>query len=226
VAHTRRGKEVDGGAGARRRRAVVGHHPAAAARAQAHRERLLARVRAELAARDGRPADHPQPAGALMAARRCGRALRLDAGGRLSLALPPVAAEATEAGQGVVTTPDDPLAAEEVALGDTSLMVLEGGGRRMTTPGLQTRPSSHARPHRRIAQGKRWVRALRPQRAAEIRGQPPWRTMRQTLDPVKVGRYPLHGKTLLPRPRVTAPMAEIRQPLGIPVPQQSLAVSD
>ena len=94
VAPHLRGKEVYVGAGERRRRYVVCHNPDAAAREQAHRARLLELVRAELAALDVRQADHPKKACALMASRRFGRSLRMDARGRLSIDTTKVAAEA------------------------------------------------------------------------------------------------------------------------------------
>ena len=62
------------------------------------------------------------------------------------------------------------------------MLVSAGGFRRMKTTGLQTRPIYHWRPHRIIAHGKLGVLALRLERAAEIRCQQPWRTIRQTLD--------------------------------------------
>jgi transposase len=226
VAHNLRVKEVDVGEGERRRRDVVCHNPDEAAREQAHRERLLELVRAELAALDVRQADHPKKACELMASRRFGRYLRMDAGGRLSLDMPKVAAEANYDGKFVVTTNDDPLDAEDVALGYTSMMWIEGCFRRMKTTGLQTRPIYHWRPHRIIAPVKLCVLALRLQRAAEIRCQQTWRTIRHTLDQLQVVRYRLHGKTILQSTRVTAPMAEILHTLGIPLPKKILKVSE
>jgi transposase len=82
----------------------------------------------------------------------------------------------------VVTTNDDTLDAEDVALGYTSMRLIEGGFRRMKTTGLQTRPIDHWRPHRIIAHVKLCVLAWLLERAAEIRCQQPWRTIRQTLD--------------------------------------------
>jgi transposase len=225
VADNLRVKEVSVGEGERRRRYVVCHNPDEAAREQAHREHLLELVRAELAALDGRQADHPKKACELMASRRFGRYLRMDAGGRLSLDMTKVAAEAKYDGKFVVTTNDDTLEAEDVALGYTSMMLIEGCFRRMKTTGLQTRPIYHWRPHRIIAHVKLCVLALLLQRAAEIRCQQTWRTIRHTLDQLKVVRYRLHGKTILQSTRVTAPMAEILQTLGIPLPKKILEVS-
>jgi hypothetical protein len=64
------------------------------------------------------------------------------------------------------------------------------------------------RPHRIIAHVKLCVLALRLERAAEIRCQHTWRTIRQTLDQLKVVRYRLQGKTIVQSPQVTSPMAD------------------
>jgi hypothetical protein len=215
-----------GGAGERRRRDVVCHTPDAAEREQAHRARLLELVRAERAPLDARQAAHPQNAGELMASRRFGRDLSLEARGRLRINATKVAAAATDAGKGVVTTNDDTLDAEEVALGSTSRRRIEGGFRRMQTTGLQTRPIDHWRPHRSIAQVQLWVLAWLLERAAESRCQQTWRTIRQTLDPWKVVRYRLHGKTIGQRTQVTSTLAKILRSLGMPLPKRILDVSD
>src|SRR5262249_58404837 len=118
----------------------VGNTRAGAAGEQAHGARLLEVVQAELAALDVRQADPPKKACELMASRRFGRYLRMDARGRLSLDTTKVTAEAKYDGKFVVTTNDDTLDAAEVALGYTSMMLIEGCFRRMKTTGLQTRP--------------------------------------------------------------------------------------
>jgi len=224
VAHNLRGQEVYVGEGARRRRELVCHHPDEAARAHAPRERPVALVRAALAALDTRPAAHPTHACELMASRRCGRDLRMAAPGRLSLDAAQVAAEAQDDGPCVVTTTDDTLAAADVALGYTCMPLIAGGCRPMQTTGLQTRPRYHGRPHRRIAHVQRCVLAVLRQRAAEIRGQQTWRTMRQTVAPVTVVRDQMHGQTMVQSPRVTAPLAAIRQRRGIPLPKKIVEV--
>src|SRR5882724_13692716 len=160
VAHNLRVKEVYVGEGERRRRYLVCHNPDEAAREHAHRERLLELVRAELAALDARQADHPKKACELMASRRFGRYLRMDTHGRLNIDTTKVTAEAKYDGKFVVTTNDDTLDAADVALGYTSMMLIEGCFRRMKTTGLQTRPIYHWRSHRIIAHVKLCVLAL------------------------------------------------------------------
>jgi transposase len=126
----------------------------------------------------------------------------------------------------VVTTNDDPLDAADVALGYTSMTLIEGCFRRMKTTGLQTRPIYHWRPHRIIAHVKLCVLAVLLERAAESRGQQTWRTIRHTLDQLQVVRYRMHGKTIVQRTQVTAPRAEILRSLGVPLPKRILEVSD
>jgi transposase len=226
VAANLRVKEVFVGAGERRRRYLVCHNPEEAEREQAHRDWLLELVRAELAALDARAEDHPKKACELIASRRFGRYLTRNARGRLSINAAKVAAEAKYDGKFVLTTNDDTLDAEDVALGYKSMMLIEGCFRRMKTTGLQTRPIYHWRPHRIIAHVKLCVLALLLQRAAEIRCQQTWRTIRQALDQWQVVRYRMHGKTIVQSTRVTSTLAEILRTLRIPTPQKMLDVSD
>ena len=226
VAPNLRVKEVYVGEGERRRRYVICHNPEEEAREQAHRARLLELVRAELAALDVRQADHPKKACELMASRRFGRYLRMDARGRLSIDTTKVAAEAKYDGKFVVTTNDDTLDAADVALGYRSMTLIEGCFRRMKTTGLQTRPIYHWRARRIIAHVKLCVLALLLERAAEIRCQQTWRTIRQTLDQLKVVRYRMQGKTILQSTQVTSPLAKLLRSLGIPLPKKILEVSD
>src|SRR5262252_550436 len=226
VAPNLRVKEVYVGDGERRRRYVVCHNPDEAAREQAHRARLLELVQAELAALDVRQADHPKKACELMASRRFGRYLRMDARSRLSIDTTKVAAEVKYDGKFVVTTNDDTLDAADVALGYKSMMLIEGCFRRMKTTGLQTRPIYHWRPRRIIAHVKLCVLALLLERAAEIRCQQTWRTIRHTLEQLKVVRYRMHGKTIVQSTQVTAPIAEMLHSLGVPLPKRILEVSD
>jgi transposase len=135
-----------------------------------------------------------------------------------------VAAEAKYDGTFVLTTTDETLDAEDVALGYKSMMLIEGGFRRMKTTGLQTRPIYYWRPHRTIVHVKLCVLALLLERAAEIRCQQTWRTIRQPLDQWQVVRYRMQGETIVQSTQMTSTLAEILRSLRIPTPQQSLSV--
>jgi len=104
------------------------------------------------------------------------------------------------------------------------MTLIEGCCRQMKTTGLQTRPIYHWRPHCITAHVKLCVLALLLRRDAEIRCQQTWRTIRHTLDQLKVARYRMHGKTIVQSTQVTAPMAEILQSLSIPLPKKILEV--
>src|SRR6266511_3093527 len=134
-----------------------------------------------------------------------------------------VAAEAKDNGTFVLTTHDETLDAEAVALGYKSMMLIEGGLRRMKTTGLQTRPIYDWRPHRTIAPVKLCGLAWLLEWAAEIRGQQTWRTIRQTLDQWQVVRYRMPGKTMVQSTQVTSPLAEMLRRLRMPTPQQCLS---
>jgi hypothetical protein len=135
-----------------------------------------------------------------------------------------VAAEAKYDGTFVLTTNDETLDAEAVALGYKSMMLIEGGFRRMKTTGLQTRPIYDWRPHRPIAHVKLCVLAWLLERAAEIHCQQTWRTIRQTLDLWQVVRYRMQGKTIVQSTQMTSTLAEILRSLRMPTPQQCLSV--
>jgi transposase len=226
VAANLRVKEVYVGTGERRRRYLVCHNPEEAAREQAHRDRLLELMRAELAALDTRQANHPKKACELMASRRFGRYLTMDARGRLSINATKVTAEAKYDGKFVLTTNDDTLDAEDVALGYKSMMLIEGCFRRMKTTGLQTRPVYHWKPHRIIAHVKLCVLALLLERAAEIRCQDTWRNIRQALDQLQVVRYRMHGKTIVQSTQMPPTLGKILGSLRVPLPKKILEVSD
>jgi hypothetical protein len=70
------------------------------------------------------------------------------------------------------------------------------------------------------------VLALLLERAAEIRCQQTWRTIRQTLDQLKVVRYRMQGKTIVQSTQVSAAMAKIFRSLAIPQPKKILEVSE
>ena len=106
------------------------------------------------------------------------------------------------------------------------MMLIEGCFRRMKTTGLQTRPIYHWRSRRIIAHVKLCVLALLLERAAEIRCQQTWQTIRHTLEQLKVVRYRMHSRTIVQSTQVTAPVAAILQRLGVPLPKRILEVSD
>lgn len=91
-------------------------------------------------------------------------------------------------GKWVVTSNDDTLSAEDLALGYKQLMRVESCWRTIKS-GLRTRPVFHWKPHRISAHVSLCVLALLIERIAEIRTGQSWRNVRALLDTVKVVEY-------------------------------------
>ncbi len=186
VADNLRVKEVVVGEGERRRRYAACHNPLEAARQAAHREQLLRELEAELASMHHAGHDgHSKHACGLRASRRYGRYLRQDRRGNLAIDRAAVAAAARHDGRFVVTTNDDSLSAEDMALGYKQLQRAEEAWRRMKS-GLGLRPVFHWTEARIRAHVAITVLALMLERAAEAACGDTWRNIRDDLRQVKL----------------------------------------
>lgn len=183
-------KEVIVGDGERRRRYVVCHNPQEAERQRQHRERLLEHLRLELESqaepvREGRHVKHTCE---LVSSRRYGRYLRQTRGGIPKIDRAAVMAEAKLDGKWVITSNDDTLSAEDLALGYKQLMRVEECWRTMKS-GLRTRPIFHWTAHRICAHVSLCVLTLLLERIAERRAGDTWRNILDRLDTIKVVEY-------------------------------------
>jgi hypothetical protein len=183
-------KEVWVGDGERRRRYVVCHNPEEAARQRRHREMLLDLLAKELATLEapsrGKP--HSKRSCELVASERFGRYLRRTKSGALRIDRAKAKREARYDGKWVVTSNDDTLTAEDLALGYKQLMRVEECWRTMKS-GLRMRPAYHWAPHRIEAHVKLCVLALLLERIAELRAEDTWRNVVAQLDTIKVVEY-------------------------------------
>jgi transposase len=142
-------KEVWVGEGERRRRYVLCLNPEEAERQRRHREVVLAEIEAELALLAERDEDHPKAACGLMASRRYGRYLGTDGRGQPRLDAAKVKAAAAFDGKFVITSNDDSLSAEDLALGYKGAWIIESCFRRMKHSGAADVPlvgPAHRRP--------------------------------------------------------------------------------
>ncbi|KAB2899315.1 MAG: IS1634 family transposase [Kofleriaceae bacterium] len=110
-------KEVVVGDGERRRRYVVCHNPDEAARQGEHRRKLVAQLEAEIAAMKASTSKHSKRVCTLLASSRYARYLRETSGGKLRIDRAAVAEAARYDGKWVITSNDDTLTAEDLALG-------------------------------------------------------------------------------------------------------------
>ncbi len=190
VAENLRVKEVVVGEGERRQRYVVCSNPEEAERQASHRQRVLEELGRELASlrKPKRGESHSKRTCQLLSTPRFARYLRQTRRGALQIDRAAVRAEEKLDGKWVVTSNDDTLSAEDLALGYKQLMRVESCWRTIKS-GLRTRPLFHWRPHRISAHVSLCVLALLIERIAEIRTGQSWRNVRALLDTIKVVEY-------------------------------------
>ena len=124
VAGNLRVKEVFVGDGERRRRYVVCHNPDEAERQRAHRDKLLTQLEADLATMKPAAGAHTKRVCALVSSARVGY-LRQTADGGLRIDRAAVKDAERYDGKWVITTNDDTLTPEDLALGYKQLLRVE-----------------------------------------------------------------------------------------------------
>jgi hypothetical protein len=225
VAQNLRVKEVFVGDGERRRRYVVCHNPAEAERQARHRERVLAALTAELStlAPPKPSAHHSKRSCELLTTQRFERYLRQTKRGLLRIDRAAVAREKRLDGKWVVTSNDDTLTVEDLALGYKQLMQVEVCWR-MLKSGLWMRPVRHWRPHRIHAHVSLCVLALLLTRVAEIRAGDTWRNIAAKLVPLKVVEYERGAAHVYQTTELRPETEEILKQLKVPPPQRIQAI--
>jgi hypothetical protein len=216
-------KEVFVGDGERRQRYVVCHNPQEELRQRAHRQKLLVELEAELASLDESRTGHSKRVCALLSSKRFGRFLRQTPTGKLRIDRAAVAEAARYDGKWVITSNDDTLTPEDLALGYKQLLRVEQAWRQLKG-GLGLRPVFHSRPWRIQAHVSITVLGLLLERVAEIRAGDTWRNLRAQLDSLKVVEYD-HDEARIqqtsePRPEVAA----LLERLKVPLPPKLLSV--
>jgi transposase len=212
-------KEVWVGDGERRRRYVVCHNPQEAARQRQHRARLIELLEGELAtlAAPAKGKAHSKRTCELITSERFGRYLRRTAGGALRIDRAAIGREARYDGKWVITTNDDTLSGEDLALGYKQLMRVEECWRTMKT-GLRMRPVHHWMPHRIEAHVKLCVLALLLERIAEIRAGDTWRNLVALLDTIKVVEYSRGEALVRQTTEMRADVAKLFKKFKVPEP--------
>ena len=217
-------KEVVVGDGERRRRYVVCHNPAEEARQRNHRAKVLAELEAEIAVMKARPDHkHAKRTCALLASGRFGRYLRETSTGKLCIDRGAVAEAERYDGKWVITSNDDTLTAEDLALGYKQLMRVENCWRQLKS-GLSMRPVRHFRPWRIQAHVTIAVLALLLERVAELRGGNTWRNIAAALGQIKVVEYDRAEARIRQTTEVRDETAALLAKLGVPLPPQLHAV--
>jgi len=225
VAGNLRVKEVVVGDGERRRRYVVCHNPVEAERQRQHRDGLLEMLKAELPTmRRPRPGhSHSKRTCELLTSERFGRYLRQTKKGILKIDRSAVRTEMALDGKWVLTSNDDTLTAEDLALGYKQLMQVEQCWR-MLKSGLRMRPVYHWRPHRIHAHVSIAVLALLLTRMAEQRAHDTWRNVAALLQTIKVVEYERGEARIHQTTEVRKPVQELLAALKVPLPPKIHAI--
>jgi hypothetical protein len=211
-------KEVIVGDGERRRRYVVCHNPDEETRQREHRNDLLADLEAQLAAMatsaDGK---HSKRTCALLTSSRYGRYLRETTTGKLRIDRAAVADAERYDGKWVITSNDDTLTAEDLALGYKQLMRVEQCWRQLKS-GLHMRPVFHWRPWRIQAHVTISVLALLLERIVELRGGDTWRNLVGRLDTIKVVEYSRGESRIQQTSELREGIEALLVKIGVPLP--------
>jgi transposase len=212
-------KEVLVGDGERRQRYAVCHNPEEEARQRHHRQRILEELTQELATLKPpvKGEKHSKRTCELLSSERFGRYLRCTKRGALRIDRTAVRMDARYDGKWVITSNDDTLTVEDLALGYKQLMRVEECWRTMKS-GLRMRPVFHWLPHRIEAHVKLCVLALLLERIAEIRGGDTWRNLVAQLDTVKVVEYLRAGVRVRQTSDLRPTVTELLKKLGIARP--------
>jgi Transposase DDE domain len=211
-------KQVIVGDGAARQRFVVARNPREADHDRARREQTIARLEAKLAAlQQARSKAHEKAACALRAHRSMGRYLRQTKTGRLMIDRAKARDEARLDGKYLITTSDDTLSAEDVALGYKNLLEAERGFRDLKGT-LLLRPVFHRTQDRIRAHVLICFLALVVIRVAELRAGDTWRTTGDELGRIKLGRFRSPDGEFTQRTELTADQRHLLSALGVPEP--------
>jgi transposase len=224
VAENLQVKQVIVGEGETRRRFVVCRNPIEARRDAARRERALERIADELAALERkRSAEDRRDAEALLAAHpTMGRYLARRRG-RLVVDAAKVKAEERVDGKFLLSTSDDSLSVEDVALGYKQLLEVERGWRDFKHV-LDLRPVYHRKDERIRAHVLLCFLALLLIRVAETKTGDTWPNLRRELQRLHLGEFHGSAGRVLQRTETTPRQREILNALDIHQPPRFLAI--
>jgi transposase len=224
VAENLQVKQVIVGEGETRRRFVVCRNPHEAKRDAARRAKALERIADELAALERkRTAEDRRDAEALLQAHpTLGRYL-IRRRGRLVVDAAKVKHEARVDGKFLLSTSDDSLSVEDVALGYKQLLEVERGWRDFKHV-LDLRPVYHRKDERIRAHVLLCFLALLLIRVAETKTTDTWPSLRRELQRIHLGEFHGSAGRVLQRTETTPRQREILKALDIREPPRFLAI--
>ncbi len=210
-------KTVMVGDGERARRYIVCRNPVEAERDRDRRDRALERLEVELAAIDTKTGDAKLRAEGELLAHPTLRRYLTRRHGRLVIDRSKVRAEARLDGKFLLSTSDDSLTPEDVALGFKQLLEVERAWRDLKQV-LQLRPVYHRLDERIRAHVLICWLALLLVRVAETRVGDTWRNLRRELDRMHLGEFEGTAGRVRQRTQTSPRQREILAALDIDEP--------
>jgi len=205
------------GDGETRRRYVVCHNPLEEKRQREHRARVVRELKAELASLSTKTDQATTQRGrALLTSSRFGKYLR-EEGGRLRIDRAAVEQAGHYDGKWVVTSNDDTLCPEDLALGYKQLLRVEMCWRTLKS-GLHMRPVFHRLALRIQAHVSISVLALLLERIVERRTGDTWRNVASKLNTIKVVEYERAGARIQQTTALRPEISALLHGLGVQLP--------
>jgi len=211
-------KEIVVGEGERRRRFVLVFNPEQAKKDKTTRERTLQRIEEEIKALgDQRGKAHKKAVYALLSHRTMGRLIKQTKSGRLRINWAKVREEERLDGKYLLSTSDDTLSSEDVALGYKQLMEVERAFRTLKTT-LELRPLFHRKDERIKSHVLLCYLALLLVRISERETGETWDRIRSIMERCHLGEFSSKDGRILQRTELTADQANILKRLNIASP--------
>jgi transposase len=210
-------KEVLVGKGERRRRFVLVYNPEQAKKDQARREQLLQRITMAVGSLVGSRKDPQKAVQRLLAHGKMGPYLRQLKSGKLKINRMKVRAEEALDGKYLLSTSDDSLSAEDVALGYKQLLEVERAFRTLKTT-LDLRPLYHRKDERIEAHVFLCFLALLLVRIAERQTGQTWDRIRAVLERIHLGEFFSTDGRILQRTELTPDQIKLLKQLNIQSP--------
>jgi transposase len=213
-------KEVTIGDGGKRRRFILVHNPEEAKKDQATREKTLKKIEEALKSiKDQAGPGHKKSVCALLSHRTMGRYLRQLKTGRIKIDKGKIKEEAHLDGKYIISTSDDTLSPEDVALGYKQLMEVERAFRTLKTT-LDLRPVYHRKDERIEAHVFLCFLALLLVRVSERKTNMSWDQIKAQMERLHLGEFFSKEGQVLQTTEPTPEQVNIIKQLKISLPQR------
>ncbi|OPY08093.1 MAG: Transposase DDE domain protein [Syntrophaceae bacterium PtaB.Bin095] len=213
-------KEVVVGDGERRRRFILVHNPEEARKDKATREKTIQKVEEALkSVREQRGQCHKKSVCALLSHRTMGRYLRQLKTGAIKIDRGKIKQEAHLDGKYILSTSDDTLSPEDIALGYRQLMEVERAFRTLKTT-LDLRPVYHRKDERIQSHVFLCFLALLLVRIAERKTSMTWENIKAQMSRLHLGEFFSKDGRVLQTTEPTPEQLKILKQLKISPPQR------